>query len=225
MLDRPDTAATLDALLAMAKLHAESADQHESDETTARQLKIIEWARCADEIMSAKEVARNLGLKLTNDDIGRRMGWTGERSVQIILQWRRRCSGNPEVITSGPWEDRRSAVARSAAARHSMARRVSRDQPEVVFTELLTHPVAARRFFAAHPDVAERFLQEVMLPRPGASEAEAPDEHHIPDPARNDPDEPSAHSHTNPITRAWNRATVEEKREFVQELEGLFDDI
>lgn len=143
--DRSNSTARLDALLAKARQHAANAERHEAEETTVRQRKIIDWAACADEIIAKKSEAEAEGWNLTNDEIGRAMQWKGDRSVQIILRWRRGNPGNPEVITSGPWEDSRSPKVRSAAARHSAARRVAREQPEVIMDEWLKDPRAAKR--------------------------------------------------------------------------------
>jgi hypothetical protein len=144
--DRSNSAARLDALLAKARQHAANAERHEAQETTARQRKIIDWAACADEIVAKKREAEAEGWNLTNDEIGRAMQWKGDRSVQIILRWRRENPGNPEVITSGPWEDSRSPMTRNAAARFSAARRVAREQPEVIMEEMLKDPMAFDRF-------------------------------------------------------------------------------
>lgn len=140
-----NSAAALDALLAKAKQHSANAERHEIEETIARKWKIREWAACADEIIAAQSAAKAEGWKLTNDEVGRAMGWKGDRSVQIILRWRQKNPGDPAVITSGPWDDSRSAAARSAAVRHSMARRVAREQPEVIMEEWLKNPRAAKR--------------------------------------------------------------------------------
>lgn len=167
-----NSAVALDALLAKAKQHAVSAEHYEVEETTARKGKIRAWAACADEIIAAQSAAKAEGWKLTNDEVGRAMGWEGDRSVQIILRWRRKNPGDPAVITSGPWDDSRSAAARSAAVRHSMARRVLRDEPEFIVAEV-------RR--QNDPELASRLAEELTevaedLKPGGAGEAEGPPE-------------------------------------------------
>lgn len=170
--DRSNSAVALDALLANAKAHATNAERHETEETTARRWKIREWAACADEIIAAQRAAKAEGWNLTNGEVGRAMDWKGDRSVQIILQWRQKNPGDPAVITSGPWDDSRSPAARSAAARHSMARRVLRDEPEFVVAEIRKQndPVLAGRLAEELTEVAEDLNADSLGDVEGASE-------------------------------------------------------
>ncbi|MBX3436259.1 MAG: site-specific DNA-methyltransferase [Planctomycetaceae bacterium] len=143
--DRSNSAAQLDALLAKAKQHATSAEQNEATETSARRMKIVDWAKCADELVAAKKLAEADGWKLTNAEIAQTLKWTATRSVEMLLSWRRRNPGDPEVITSGPWDDSRAASEKSAAARYSAARRVVREEERFIADEVLKDPERTRR--------------------------------------------------------------------------------
>lgn len=150
----------VDGHLIRAKQHAANAEGQEKVEMTARQRKIEEWARCADEIIAAKEVAKAEGRKLTHAEIARALGWKVHENncarVGQLIRWRHE---HEVLLDSTPPPYGGEETEKHA---QSKARAGVRNHPDEVIAEAKKHPDIARRI----RDELDEFL--------GASETDDP---------------------------------------------------
>lgn len=148
--------------------HLVRARQHAAEAESLGRKSIEAWARCADEIIAAKEAASADGRKLTDANTGKALGWPVLRDknrpntwhcsrVSTLVSWRRKYPV-VDAGTPGPF-----GREQSDSSMRSHARVVLRKQPDVIIAEALKHPDIACRIIrdlqaglaSAEPDEPE----------------------------------------------------------------------